>query len=221
VATATDGRLRFALVIAAGAIVTVLVTIGVAHAYYGNSRIVPAGMVHAPIEWIPQISTETVDPHAALAPSSKRRTAAPAKRVYIPALPNLNGVSPKSLGFQWPTRGYHGITMPFGPHDGNQFHHGTDIACGLGQTLYASKAGRVVFAGDAGSAYGNAVAIDHGNTYMTVYGHLSVLSVKPGEIVAGQQKIGLCGETGNATGPHVHFELRYHNYVWDPMLFLP
>jgi murein DD-endopeptidase MepM/ murein hydrolase activator NlpD len=199
-------------------IVTVLVTIGVAHAYYGNSRVVPEGLVHAPIDWIPQISTETVDPHAAQAPS---KTTVRTKPVYIPALPNLNGVSPKSLGFKWPTHGYHGITLPFGPHDGDQFHHGTDIACGLGQPLFASKAGRVVFAGDAGPAYGTAVAIDHGNTYMTVYGHLSKLSVTPGEIVATQQKIGLCGETGNATGPHVHFELRYRNYVWDPMLFLP
>jgi murein DD-endopeptidase MepM/ murein hydrolase activator NlpD len=221
VATATDGRLRFALVIASGVIVTVLVTIGVAHAYYGNSRIVPVGMVHAPIEWIPQISVETVDPQAALAQSATPRSTRAQKKIYIPALPDLNGVSPKTLGFKWPTHGYHGVTFPFGPHDGNQFHHGTDIACALGQPLYASKAGRIVFAGDAGSAYGNAVAIEHGNTYMTVYGHLSVLSVEPGELVASQQKIGLCGQTGNATGPHVHFELRYRNYVWDPMLFLP
>jgi murein DD-endopeptidase MepM/ murein hydrolase activator NlpD len=124
------------------------------------------------------------------------------------------------LGFQWPVHGYHGITSPFGPRDHGQFHHGMDIGCAIGQPLYASRTGRVMFASNA-EAYGNTVAIDHGNTYMTVYGHLTRFMVKPGDVVRTGQQIGTCGMTGNATGPHVHFELRYSGYVWDPLMFMP
>lgn len=211
----TQLRLRTITAIVAGVTAIIAVTVGIAHAYYGGDHAVIAsqGMVSAPVDWVPvpKLSTTTTTTNAVQ----------PAKRtVYIPALPNLGRVSPKSLGFQWPTRGYHGITSPFGPRNG-QFHHGADIACGMGQPLYASRAGRVTFAGDAGDAYGNTVAIDHGNTYMTVYAHMTRVGVKPGDVVKTGQLIGWCGMTGNATGPHVHFELRYDGYVWDPLLFLP
>jgi murein DD-endopeptidase MepM/ murein hydrolase activator NlpD len=142
------------------------------------------------------------------------------KPVFIPSLPNLGGIDPHTLGFMWPVHGYHEITSPFGPRNG-AFHHGTDIACAIGQTLYASRTGRVVFAGNAGDAYGNTVAIDHGNTYMTVYGHMTTIYVHPGDVVRTGRSIGTCGMTGNATGPHVHFEIRWNGYVWDPLLFLP
>jgi murein DD-endopeptidase MepM/ murein hydrolase activator NlpD len=207
-------KLRSIAAVGAAVIVMGAVTVGIAHAYYAVPRTapVPDQIVSAPAESLPTPTSLPVT----------TQRASRAKPVYIPALPNLGGVFPKSLGFTWPTRGYHGVTSPFGPrHNGEQFHHGADLACGIGQALYASRAGRVTFAGDAGAVYGNAVAIDHGNSYMTVYGHMSAVRVRPGEYVRTQQLIGLCGQTGNATGPHVHFELRYGGYVWDPMLFLP
>ena len=126
---------------------------------------------------------------------------------------------PRMLGFQWPVVGSHEITSPFGPRDGG-FHHGTDIGCAIGQPLYASRAGKVIAVGDSRSDYGLVVFIDHGSGYQTLYGHMSRTEVQLGQFVRTRQEIGRCGQTGNASGPHVHFEMRYGGFVWDPLRFL-
>lgn len=216
---AGEQRFRTVAAMVAGVFVVGAVTVGIAHAYYGGDRSagISQGYVRAPVDWVP---AETFTAAAAARARTATKTQKASKPIFIPSLPNLGGVSPKRLGFQWPVRGYRGITSPFGPRDGN-FHHGTDIACGMGQPLYASRTGRVVFAGNAGAAYGNAVAIDHGNTYMTVYAHMTKVVAQVGQVVKTGWEIGTCGMTGNATGPHVHLEMRYNGYVWDPLLFLP
>ncbi len=218
--TAGEQRFRTIAAVIAGVLAIGAVTVGIAHAYYGvdRSTLVSQGMVSAPIDWVP---AEGFTPPSAVNVQRTTAKQKASKPIFIPALPNLGGISPKRLGFQWPVHGYHGITSPFGPRDHGQFHHGTDIACGIGQPLYASRTGRVTFAGNAGDAYGNTVAIDHGNSYMTVYAHMTKVGVKPGDVIRTGRQIGTCGMTGNATGPHVHFELRYNGYVWDPLLFLP
>ncbi|TMK84074.1 MAG: M23 family metallopeptidase [Actinobacteria bacterium] len=216
---ARDQRFRTVAAMVAGVFVVGAVTVGIAHAYYGGERatlISQGSVVRAPVDWVP---TETFTTTATT--QTGTRPQKPAKTIYIPALPNLGGISPKRLGFQWPVHGYHGITSPFGPRDHGQFHHGADIACGMGQPLYASRTGRVIFAGNAGDVYGNTVAIDHGNSYMTVYAHMTRVIAHAGQVVKTGWEIGTCGMTGNATGPHVHFEIRYDGYVWDPLLFLP
>ena len=214
----SEQRFRTVAAVVAGVLAIIAVTIGIAHAYYGGDRaaLVSQGMVSAPVDWVPTPNLGG-SVRVAAAPKAKAKATKP---VFIPALPNLGGGNPKRLGFQWPVHGYHGITSPFGPRNGS-FHHGADIACAIGQTLYASRTGRVVFAGNTGDAYGNAVAIDHGNSYMTVYGHMTTFYVHPGDVVRTGRPIGTCGMTGNATGPHVHFEIRWGGYVWDPLLFLP
>jgi murein DD-endopeptidase MepM/ murein hydrolase activator NlpD len=219
VSTAQEQRFRTVAAVVAGVFAIGAVTVGIAHAYYGGdrSKLVSQGMVSAPIDWVP---AGGFTPPSAVNTNQKVVKQKPSKPVFIPALPNLGGISPKRLGFQWPVHGYHGITSPFGPRDG-AFHHGADIACGIGQPLYASRTGRVLFAGNAGDAYGNTVAIDHGNSYMTVYAHMTKVGVHPGDVIRTGHQIGTCGMTGNATGPHVHFELRYNGFVWDPLLFLP
>lgn len=152
---------------------------------------------------------------------AKPQRRASTRRLRLQGLPPLRRVSdPRRLGFQWPTAYRSSITSPFGPRDGG-FHHGTDIGCGVGQRLYSARAGRVVGVGDAGPGYGLAIMIDHGSGYQTVYSHLSRLDVRHGQFVRSREQIGLCGETGNASGPHVHFEMRYGGYVWDPVRFLP
>jgi murein DD-endopeptidase MepM/ murein hydrolase activator NlpD len=78
----------------------------------------------------------------------------------------------------------------------------------------------VIFAGPA-QVYGDTVVIDHGGSYQTLYAHLSRIDVTVGQRVAMLQQVGLCGQTGDATGPHLHFEVRYDGYVWDPLSFLP
>jgi len=222
VSYAREQRFRTVAAMVAGVFVVGAVTVGIAHAYYGSERSgqVSQGYVRAPVDWMPAETFTAAAAARARTATATANTQKASKPIFIPSLPNLGGISPKRLGFQWPVHGYHGITSPFGPRNGS-FHHGTDIACGMGQPLYAARTGRVVFAGDAGDAYGNTVAIDHGNTYMTVYAHMTRVIAQVGQAVKTGWEIGTCGMTGNATGPHVHFEMRYDGYVWDPLLFLP
>jgi murein DD-endopeptidase MepM/ murein hydrolase activator NlpD len=87
-------------------------------------------------------------------------------------------------------------------------HNGVDFGVSSGTTVMAAAGGTVVGVGSSGRyAYGKWVAIDHGNGLVTLYGHLSVQSVKKGGKVTRGQKIGLSGNTGYSTGPHLHFSV--------------
>ncbi|MFI5570362.1 M23 family metallopeptidase [Streptomyces sp. NPDC051740] len=106
-------------------------------------------------------------------------------------------------------------------------HSGQDYAVPTGTTVMAAHGGTVVKAGPNGAgdgpAYGNAVVIKHGNGTYSQYAHLSQVDVKAGQIVKTGQKIALSGNTGNSSGPHLHFEIRttpnYGSAV-DPVKFL-
>jgi len=87
-------------------------------------------------------------------------------------------------------------------------HQAIDIMCYLGDAVFASDSGVVIYAGSISGGYGNLVAIDHGNGWLTLYAHLSAISVRCGQNVSRGQVIGACGSTGNSTGPHLHFEVR-------------
>jgi murein DD-endopeptidase MepM/ murein hydrolase activator NlpD len=102
------------------------------------------------------------------------------------------------------------VTSCFGERWG-RMHEGVDLAAPNGTPIVAAGAGVVVRAGVA-EGYGNAVLIDHGNGFLTHYGHLSVIAVKVGQHVAAGQRIGNEGETGHATGPHLHFEVHQGSY---------
>lgn len=105
------------------------------------------------------------------------------------------------------------ITSLFGwrthPVEGGQrFHSGTDLGAPMGTPVLAAYAGKVALADFLGG-YGLAVAIDHNQgTQQTLYGHLSEIFVKPGELVKQGMVIGRVGSTGLSTGPHLHFEFR-------------
>ena len=120
-------------------------------------------------------------------------------------------------GFAWPIRGQ--ITSPYGPRWGG-FHTGIDIDCTTGDPIGASKQGKVI-AAEWGGGYGNMVIIDHGGGITTLYAHNSRLLVHEGQSVSQHQKISLCGATGNATGDHLHFEVRINGQHTNPMNFLP
>ncbi|MFI1423078.1 M23 family metallopeptidase [Streptomyces sp. NPDC020731] len=106
-------------------------------------------------------------------------------------------------------------------------HSGQDYAVPTGTTVKAAHGGTVVKAGGNGAgdgpAYGNAIVIKHGNGTYSQYAHLSQVNVKIGQIVKTGQKIALSGNTGNSSGPHLHFEIRttpnYGSAV-DPAKFL-
>lgn len=101
-------------------------------------------------------------------------------------------------------------TSCFGPRWG-RLHAGVDLAAPHGTPIVAAGAGVVVSAGPNGG-YGNAVLIDHGDGWLTHYGHLSAIAVEPGQRVATGQRIGDEGSTGNSTGPHLHFEVHRDHF---------
>lgn len=106
---------------------------------------------------------------------------------------------------------------------GNDFsptHPGIDLAAGMGSPVYAADSGMIRLAGYA-TGYGNLIEIDHGNGYSTVYAHLSVIDVKVCRNVYAGQRIGLAGNTGNANGAHLHFEVLQDGGHIDPWSIFP
>lgn len=118
--------------------------------------------------------------------------------------------------FIWPTKGGY-ITSGYGMRWG-KMHPAIDISGVYDRTIMAADNGKVVFAGRSG-AYGNLVKISHGNGYETWYAHLSSISVSSGQQVAKGQKIGVMGDTGHATGVHLHFEIHLNGKALNPAKF--
>ncbi len=100
-------------------------------------------------------------------------------------------------------------------------HLAIDIAAYTGDPIYATDSGLVVYAGPVGGGYGNMVMIDHGNGYQSLYAHLSSWNVSCGSSVYQGAVIGAAGSTGNSTGPHLHFEIRYFGGFINPWYVLP
>ncbi len=99
-------------------------------------------------------------------------------------------------------------------------HPGVDIALSEGSGVFAADTGTVTFAGWNIYGYGNLIVINHGNGYETFYGHLSGINVFPGQIVYQGNVIGAVGNTGNSSGPHIHFEIRTGGNQDDPCWYI-
>ena len=121
------------------------------------------------------------------------------------------------LRFEWPLRGR--LTSRFGARWGRR-HEGIDVAARRGTLIHAAEDGRVIHSGRLGD-YGKVVIVRHGGNYRSVYAHADRTHVKRGQKVRKGQKIAEVGSTGRSTGPHLHFEIRYHETPKDPMLYLP
>jgi murein DD-endopeptidase MepM/ murein hydrolase activator NlpD len=124
--------------------------------------------------------------------------------------------TPSAAGFIWPVHGV--VTSGFGWRWG-RMHEGIDIAVASGTPVVAAAGGVVIVAGWLGG-YGNLVVIDHGNGVATAYGHNTTVTVGVGQIVGQGQLIAYSGNTGNSTGPHVHFEVRVNGAAVDPFGYL-
>lgn len=129
----------------------------------------------------------------------------------------------------WPVKGRSTITAGFPSYPSGGAHWGIDIclcnsngstrdssgnSISYGQPYYAAQGGKVIIAHNDGgwnSGFGNYVVIDHGDGTMTLYAHSKTVYVSVGDVVQKGQKIGLIGDTGNVTGPHLHFEVREKN----------
>jgi peptidoglycan hydrolase-like protein with peptidoglycan-binding domain len=108
----------------------------------------------------------------------------------------------------------------FGPR-GNHFHAGIDLLAEAGTTVRAAAPGRVAYAGRIDGGWGKLVVVAHARRVRTMYAHLSTVAVDVGERVATGTRVGAVGSTGNATGPHLHFEVRLHGAAVDPRTALP
>jgi murein DD-endopeptidase MepM/ murein hydrolase activator NlpD len=122
----------------------------------------------------------------------------------------------------WPVEGR--VASSFGeredPINGEgAFHSGIDIDAPYGTPVRAAGEGDVAMAAMA-SGYGREVVLDHGHSLLTVYGHLSAIAVFPGQHVTRGQVIGYVGQSGRATGPHLHYEVRVHNVPVNPHKYL-
>jgi murein DD-endopeptidase MepM/ murein hydrolase activator NlpD len=100
------------------------------------------------------------------------------------------------------------------------FHTGVDLAAPPGTPVKAAQGGAVIFAGWNSYGYGYAIVLAHG-PFTTVYGHLSAINVGCRQIVSAGQVIGAVGSTGNSSGPHLHFEIRYNDVPQDPTTIMP
>lgn len=125
--------------------------------------------------------------------------------------------------FRWPITGR--ITSRFGGRKspggiGSTNHKGIDIAAPRGTPVYAADGGTVTYSGWMGG-YGYLVRISHGNGFETYYGHNSSLTVSVGQHVYKGQQIARVGSTGNSTGNHCHFEVRYNGVARNPLNYLP
>lgn len=97
-----------------------------------------------------------------------------------------------------------------------RMHKGIDIGLKMNDTVRAAFDGKVRIVNYEGKGYGNYVVIRHPNGLETVYGHLNRQLVKPDQVVKAGEAIGLGGNTGRSTGPHLHFETRYMGYAINP-----
>lgn len=124
-----------------------------------------------------------------------------------------------SNDFIWPIEKFDRISSTFGRR-WSAFHEGIDIPAGRGTPIYAACNGRVITSRFLDN-YGNTVLIEHRENLYTRYCHASQLFVKEGDIIKKGQLIAFAGSTGNSTGNHLHFEVRYGDFPLNPLDFLP
>lgn len=124
-----------------------------------------------------------------------------------------------------PTIGSYRISQTFAEHvqrrinngwPPGSYNGGIDYACPVGTQIIAAADGVVTSVQQQTTGYGWHIRINHGDGYLGIYAHLSRIDVAVGQEVKAGDVIGLSGNTGNSTGPHLHFEIRYNNVEWNP-----
>jgi murein DD-endopeptidase MepM/ murein hydrolase activator NlpD len=127
---------------------------------------------------------------------------------------------PVQLALEWPASGT--VTTPFGWTEG-RYHPGLDIGILRAPAVRAAAPGRVRLVGTPTGfdGYGTVVVVDVLGPFETLYAHLATPAVRPGDVVAAGDRLGVAGCTGWCTGTHLHFELRQASTPVDPLPFLP
>ena len=126
--------------------------------------------------------------------------------------------SAAKAGFIWPLKKY-SISSEFGIR-GSKKHDGIDLSAPKGTPIFATASGKVIFSGRGPSGYGKIVIVKHPNNLISVYAHNKRNLVRQGESVKKAQKIATVGNSGRATGYHLHFEVRRNRKPVDPLTYL-
>jgi murein DD-endopeptidase MepM/ murein hydrolase activator NlpD len=132
------------------------------------------------------------------------------KKKLMPTIPPVDGGWSAS-SFGWRIDPFNGMLA---------MHEGVDFVVDSGTPIFAAAGGVVTYAGSHREQYGYMLEIDHGNDFTTRYAHCSRLLVKEGDVVQRGSKVAESGSTGRATGPHLHFEVRYRGVSQNPVRFL-
>jgi murein DD-endopeptidase MepM/ murein hydrolase activator NlpD len=168
------------------------------------------------------LAAAVAEPSSTPAPGTAPRRPAPvAPREAPPGTPVVISPRPgdEPTPLRWPLSSPL-LSSPFGARQG-RVHEGIDLAAPTGTPIFAAQAGQVLYAGDAVRGYGNMVVVQHDGDLLSVYAHSSVLLVRTGDRVRAGQEIARVGQTGRATAPHLHFEVRRGQVPQDPLRFLP
>jgi lipoprotein NlpD len=226
---------------AAAAFVLIALGLVVAGCHHGGpapqraSR--PAGTWHvmAPGESLEEIARRADVPMADLLEINGLGDAVdarPGRLIYVLASPSQVAAAPgpddtlpplamTETALRWPLAPERIIVgSPFGRREGRP-HEGIDLPAPVGTPVFAAGDGRVVYAGNGIRGYGNMIVVRHAGDLLTVYAHNSVLLAAMGQPVRAGVRIALVGQSGHATGPHLHFEVRSGQIPRNPMGFLP
>jgi murein DD-endopeptidase MepM/ murein hydrolase activator NlpD len=136
---------------------------------------------------------------------------------YEPSGPRAPAEHPSGLDFAWPLHGT--LSSRYGLR-GFSHHEGIDISARRGTPVHAAEAGRVIYSGWLGS-YGRVVIVKHIGAWSTVYAHNDRNLVAEGDFVERGDVLAEVGASGNASGPHCHFEVRRDRAPQDPLSYLP
>ncbi len=132
----------------------------------------------------------------------------------------IGGKSPGSTApFRWPLTAPR-LTSAFGQRQG-RVHEGIDLGAPTGTPILAAADGLVIYAGNGVSGYGNMIVLQHEGDFLTVYAHSSILLAHVGDHVVAGHEICRVGQSGRATAPHLHFEIRRGQVPDDPLHYLP
>jgi murein DD-endopeptidase MepM/ murein hydrolase activator NlpD len=153
-------------------------------------------------------------------PGTARKPPPSSLAAYLPSTPGGHrGPSAHAAGldFAWPVRGT--LSSRYGWRSGSH-HEGIDISARRGTPVHAAEAGRVIYSGWLGS-YGRVVIVKHVGDWSTVYAHNQRNRVEEGDFVERGDVLAEVGASGNASGPHCHFEVRRDRAPEDPLAYLP
>ena len=187
------------------------------------------------VPWSTIAAANSLDPKAPVKAGQKLAIPTLAKGVPAPAPTASTAAAPepaasaapaaklppdtKAPRFVWPHAGK--VRRDFAPRGKSGWHDGIDLTAHKGDAVRAAAAGKVIFAGQGPKEYGLTVIVHHTGRWTTTYSFLDKVTVKDGETVKQGERIGLAGDTGLATSPQVHFEVRRNRAALDPVDYLP